>query len=96
MIGLETAFAVTSTATAGKIKTEQLVALFAENPRRVLGLQGSIKEGALADLTLFDPEKKWTFNKEDIKSLSANTPFIGTAFTGKALGVVNKGLLQLN
>lgn len=96
MIGLETAFAVTSTATAGKVKTEQLVALFAENPRKVLGLQGSIKEGALADLTLFDPEKKWTFSKEDIKSLSANTPFIGTAFTGKALGVVNKGLLQLN
>ncbi|MFN8298320.1 MAG: dihydroorotase [Chitinophagales bacterium] len=96
MIGLETAFAVTATATTGKIKTEQLVALFAENPRKVLGLQGSIKEGALADLTLFDPEKKWTFSKEDIKSLSANTPFIGTAFTGKALGVVNKGLLQLN
>ncbi len=96
MIGLETAFAVTATATAGKLSTEQLVALFANNPRRVLGLQGNIAEGALADLTLFDPQKQWTFVQDDIKSLSANTPFIGTTFTGKALGVVNKGLLQLN
>lgn len=96
MIGLETAFAVAATALTGKLETQQLVALFAENPRRILGLEGAVKEGALADLTLFDPGKKWTFTANDIKSLSANTPFIGTAFTGKALGVVNKGLLQLN
>ena len=96
MIGLETCFAAANTALYGKVELEKTVAALANNPRRVLGVEGKIEEGAAADLTLFNPTLKWTFANDDIKSKSKNTPFVGYEFTGKALGVINKGKLQLN
>ncbi|HWB62449.1 MAG TPA: dihydroorotase [Chitinophagales bacterium] len=96
MIGLETCFAVANTALKGKVETDKIVALLAQNPRKILGLEiPVIKEGVKADLTLFDPDKKWAFAESDIKSLSKNTPFVGTEFTGKALGVINNEKLFL-
>ncbi|MDB5282649.1 MAG: pyrC, partial [Bacteroidota bacterium] len=96
MIGLETCFAAANTALNGKVSTAKVVELFASNPRKVLGMEvPSIAEGNEADLTLFDPAKKWTFAESDIRSKSKNTPFVGTAFIGKAVGVINKGKLQL-
>lgn len=95
MIGLETCFAVANTALQGKATTDKLVELLANNPRKILGLENVIAEGVEADLTLFDPKMKWTFTEKDIKSRSLNTPFAGTQFTGKALGVINKGKIQL-
>ena len=96
MIGLETCFATANTALKGKVELEKIVSAFANNPRKVLGLENKIEEGAEADLTLFNPDLKWTFAESDIKSKSKNTPFVGTDFTGKALGIINKGRLQLN
>lgn len=96
MIGLETAFAVANTALKNKVDLPIIVNALANNPRRILGLEDKIEEGALADLTLFNPDKEWTFTEKDIKSKSKNTPFVGTAFTGKALGIVNKGKVELS
>jgi dihydroorotase len=96
MIGLETSFAVANTALKDKVELSKIIEAVANNPRRVLGLESKIEEGAEADLTFFNPELKWTFTASDIKSKSKNTPFIGTNFIGKALGVINKGKLQLN
>lgn len=96
MIGLETCFAVANTALQGKVALEKIIDLLANNPRKLLGISTSITEGADADLTLFDPYVQWTFTETDIRSRSKNTPFIGTAFTGKALGIINKGKWQLN
>lgn len=96
MIGLETCFAVTNTSLHGKVATEKIVELLANNPRKVMGIAGAIAEGADADLTLFNPKLKWTFTEKDIRSRSLNTPFVGTGFTGKALGVINKGKIQLS
>jgi len=96
MIGLETCFAVANTVLKGKVELTKIIAAISNNPRRVLGLENKIEEGAEADLTLFNPELKWTFSVSDIKSKSKNTPFVGTNFVGKALGVINKGKLQLN
>lgn len=96
MIGLETCFAVANTALKGKVELTKIIETISNNPRRVLGLQSKIEEGAEADLTLFNPDLKWTFAESDIKSKSKNTPFIGTDFIGKSLGIINKGKLQLN
>ncbi len=96
MIGLETCFAVANTALKGKVELPKIIEAISNNPRRVLGLKSKIEEGAEADLTLFNPELKWTFAASDIKSKSKNTPFVGTNFVGKSLGVINKGKLQLN
>jgi dihydroorotase len=97
MIGLETCFAVVNTALRGTIKIEKIIQLLAHNPRSILGLPASkIEEGAVADLTLFNPTKKWKFTAADIHSKSKNTPFIGTEFIGKVTGVINKGKVLLN
>lgn len=96
MIGLETCFALANTVLKGKVELTKIIAAISNNPRRVLGLENKIEEGAEADLTLFNPELKWTFSVSEIKSKSKNTPFVGTNFVGKALGVINKGKIQLN
>jgi len=91
IIALETAFATANTALKEKINLTELVNKIAIRPRQILNLPVPIiKEGAAANLTLFDPEKKWKFTENDIRSKSKNTPFIGTTFTGKALGIFNK------
>ncbi len=90
MIGLETAFAVINTSLNSKLSTEQIIEKIAINPRKILGIPSpTIAEKSKANLTLFDPSFKWTFGLADIKSKSKNTPFIGTDFIGKALGVIN-------
>lgn len=96
MIGLETCFAVANTALKGKVELTKIVEAMANTPRRILGIENKIAEGTEADLTLFNPDLKWTFAESDIKSKSKNTPFVGTDFIGKSIGVINKGKLQLN
>jgi dihydroorotase len=94
IIGLETAFAVANTALKDHLTTEQIIEKFSSAPRNILGINNPvIKENEAANLTLFNPAAEWTFTKDDIKSKSSNTPFIGWKFTGKVAGVVNKGML---
>lgn len=89
IIGLETAFASILTATKGKIKLETLIEKFTTGPNKVFGLKANnIEVGEKANITLFNPELTWTFEKTDIRSKSKNTPFVGTEFTGKALGII--------
>jgi len=96
MIGLQTSYAVTNTALAG-ISQEKIVELFAINPRKIFGLEiPSITEGAKASLTLFNPAQKWVLRKEDIKSLSINSPFIGVELTGKPLGIIHNNQIFIN
>jgi dihydroorotase len=33
---------------------------------------------------VFDPERRWIVRKEEIRSLSANTPFLGETLIGQA------------
>lgn len=96
MIGLETAFALCRTFLEKNLSLPQLVQLLAIGPRKVLGLPvPEIKPGAPAELTLFAPDLEWTFTEKDIRSKSANTPFVGQKFKGKVLGIVNKGRIHL-
>ncbi|MFH1320846.1 MAG: dihydroorotase [Bacteroidota bacterium] len=90
MIGMETAYALANTNLTGTLSLIQLVHKLAIRPREILNLSvPAIKEGEKANLTLFAPSKEWTFTEEDIRSKSKNTPFIGTKFKGKALGIYN-------
>lgn len=50
-----------------------------------------IEENCPADLTLFIPEKKWTFTQADILSQTVNTPFVGKELNGYVLGIINNG-----
>lgn len=96
MIGLETAFGLMNTF-RGSTRLEKLIRSLTVNPRKVLKLQPvKIEEGEIANMSLFDPEEEWVFDKSHIRSRSANTPFEGMKFKGKVIGIINKKQVQLN
>lgn len=97
IINLETAYAVANTACHAKLEQSELIAKICHNPRRILGITTpEIKEGAEANLTLFDPNAEWTVEKKHYHSKSNNTPFIGMKLKGKVIGIINKDELRLN
>jgi dihydroorotase len=96
MIGLETAFGALMMGNKD-MKLEQLLEKITYTPRRILRLRfPKIEEGETANLTLFDPNKEWTFDKTYIQSKSKNTPFVGRKLKGKAIAVFNKGKFVIN
>lgn len=96
MIGLESAFGLINS-NKGKISLETIIDALTTNPRTILKLeQPKIAEGEQANITLFDPEAEWIFDKKSIQSKSANTPFIGTKFKGKVIGIINKKQSHFN
>ena len=95
-IGLETAFALCRTYLEKQLSLQQLVQLWAVNPRKVLGLPvPEIKPGVPANLSLFAPNERWTVSEQDLRSKSQNSALLGQELTGKVLGIVNNGQLQL-
>ena len=93
--GLETALAlaITKLHSEHKISLPRLVELFTAGPARVFDLRGrgSLVRGSFADVTIFDPKKRWTFDAEKSRSLSHNTPFDGWQFTGKVVATIVGG-----
>jgi dihydroorotase len=93
-IGLETAVSVANTHSG--LSPEQLVEKFAIAPRKILKIPiPTIEEGAKANLTIFDPNKNFTYTAQDIFSKSKNAPFVGHVLKGKTLAVVNNGQYEL-
>src|SRR4029079_15622142 len=79
--GLETAvgLAFTELVHNGVIDLARLVELCSTNPARIFQLpgRGTLAPGAIADVTILDPELKWTYNASESRSKSRNTPFDG-------------------
>ena len=92
IIGLETAFGLIGKHLSKYLSLAEIIEKIAINPRRLLQLEsGNIEEGNTANLTLFNPDLEWEFQKTDIESKSVNTPFVGEKLKGKALAICNKG-----
>ncbi|MFZ0950410.1 MAG: amidohydrolase family protein, partial [Candidatus Sulfotelmatobacter sp.] len=93
--GLETALAlaITKLHREHKIPLTRIVELFTAGPARVFDLRsrGSLARGNFADVTIFDPKKRWTFEAAKSRSLSHNTPFDGWQFTGKVVATIVGG-----
>ncbi len=93
--GLETAMAlaVSRLHREHKIPLARIVELFSSGPARVFNLKnrGSLACGSFADVTIFDPRKRWTFDASKSHSLSRNTPFDGWQFTGKVIATIVGG-----
>tara|TARA_B100001287_G_scaffold85182_1_gene71165 strand:+ start:1804 stop:3072 length:1269 start_codon:yes stop_codon:yes gene_type:complete len=90
IIGLETLFGLLGKYLSDKLTLEEIIEKISSNPRKIaLKEILKIEEGEKANITLFDPELEWEFNKKDIKSKSINTPFIGEKLKGKALAIYN-------
>jgi dihydroorotase len=95
--GLETAvgLALDRLVHGGLVTLERLVELFSTNPARIFRLEGrgTLRPGAWGDVTVLDPDLRWTFDAALSKSKSRNTPFDGWAFRGAAVATVVGGRL---
>ena len=93
--GLETALAlaITKLHRENRISLLRVVELFTAGPARVFGLsgRGSLARGSFADVTIFDPKKRWTFEAAKSRSVSRNTPFDGWQLTGKVAATILAG-----
>lgn len=86
IIGFETALAATITnlVKPGHISYLDMARVMSYNPAKILGIdKGEIAVGKDADLTIFDPNKKYTYTEEMIVSKSHNTPWIGKELEGQ-------------
>ncbi len=97
MIGLETCYGVMGAIFGHLLSAERWVELISINPRKILGLDvPTIKEGSMANVTIFDPLATYTFTREDIRSKSSNSAFIGKELKGKVIGIISNNQLKLN
>lgn len=90
MTGLETSLGVILTylVDPGLITYNELVELMAIKPREILRLdQVTLKQGSVADITIFDPEVTWTVQSDDMYSKSHNSGFLGNTLKGRATDV---------
>lgn len=89
MTGLETFFPVILKALNGALSITEIIEKIAINPRIIFDLQlPQLEENQSANLTIFSPSEKWTYETSKGASKSHNTPFNGVAFTGKAIATV--------
>jgi dihydroorotase len=95
IIGLETALGIAMMVLHHQrgMKLPRIVELLTANPARVLNLagRGTLIAGSAADVTIFDPEKKWTFDVQHSRSRSRNTPFCGWEFNGPVVATIVGG-----
>jgi len=94
VIGLETAVSVCLTELyhTGYLDLKELISKFTSGPAEVLGLDiGTIEIGKKADITVIDPDFKYTIDKEKFYSKSRNTPFNGRKVKGRTIATIVSG-----
>jgi len=68
------------------ISLPRLIELYTANPAQLLKLdRGTLSTGAVADVTLINPDLEWTVDKNASFSRSRNTPFHGWELKGRAV-----------
>jgi dihydroorotase len=97
MIGLETCYGAIGAVFGNELSAEKWVELISINPRKILGLAVPIiKEGEIANVTIYDPLATYTFTEDSIQSKSKNSAFIGKELKGKVIGIIKNNQLKLN
>jgi len=94
ILGLETALAVTLDVLLrkNKFKLPKIIDLMTRKPAELLRLPaGTLSVGAAADICLFDPKEKWTYNAKAGFSKSANSPWDGEELEGRVKTTIVDG-----
>jgi dihydroorotase len=96
--GLETALGlcISLLHVKNKVPLRRIVELLSTNPARVMSLagRGTLAVGSHADVTIFDPAKKWTYHAAQSHSKSKNSPFDGWQMQGKVVATVVGGEIK--
>ena len=94
IIGFETALAaeIMNLVDTKDLSYLDLVRVTSYNPAKLLKIdRGTIEEGKIADITIFDPNERYTYTKDMIVSKSKNTPFMGKELKGKVKYTIVNG-----
>jgi len=88
--GLETAVGLALTKLP--LPITRLIELFSINPQKIMKVvPWGLFEGSTADLTILDINRTWTFDVNQSRSRSRNSPFHGWPMKGKAVGTIVGG-----
>lgn len=77
-----------------KFSLERLVELTCVNARKLLGEKNTLAVGERCDITVFDPQLRWTLNRETNRSKSSNSPWFDKELVGKAKWIYINGSLE--
>ena len=102
IIGLETALSLYAKALIddGVISWLKMIDMMTWQPAKLCGLNrrglGRLSVGSPADITIIDPQERWTIGQEHLVSQSRNTPFLGTSVKSRTVATIVAGRIQLN
>lgn len=94
IIGFETALSseIMNLVDTGDLTYLELVKLTSYNPAQLLQIdKGTIEEGKIADITIFNPNEEYIYKKENIVSKAKNSPFIDKKLKGKVKYTIVNG-----
>ena len=96
LTGLETSLALSLGLVADGILTlSALVEKMSLLPAGIIRIpKGTLADGADADVTVIDLERKWTVDRLRFRSRGKNTPFHGRTVTGKAILTIVGGVVR--
>jgi dihydroorotase len=97
VIGLETALGVVhrELVKPGILTWSDVVSKLSTEPARILGAPGgTLQTGAVADITIYNPDMPWTVDPVQMESKSANTAFPGWELPGRTIATVLGGRLH--
>lgn len=94
IVGLETSASLTYTELVlqGYLTPMQMVEKMSYNPARVLGIdRGTLAEGSVADIVIFNPEAEYVIHAGDFASKGKNTPFEDRKVKGRVEYTIRDG-----
>lgn len=93
IIGLQHAFPLLYTYLVKKnlVSLETILDALTVGPAQVLHFDCQVQTGSLANLCIFDLDQSFTIEEKDLKSKSANTPFLGTTCYGRIFANILNG-----
>ena len=99
IVGLETSLGLglKFLVNEGVLTLSELVKKMSLNPSNILGIaKGTLGEGKIADITIFNPNEPWTVDITKLNSKSKNSPFDGYELCGKPKYVLVGGKIIVN
>jgi dihydroorotase len=99
ILGLETflPLCITHLIETKRLTWPKMLAMMTCNPAEVLSIdRGTLQPGRPADVTVIDPQVKWTIDVNESKSKSRNMPFHGWPVTGRAAATIVGGEVKMN
>ncbi len=97
IVGLETLLPICAKVLIepGHLTWPELISRLTVFPAGVLGIpKGTLRPGADADVTLFDPDVQWTIDAAKFRSQSRNTPFDGWSVRSRVHTVIVSGKVR--